>query len=365
MTFRKPNFAKRKLKNTCISLVLLLNITVFGQNEKDSIHKIGFATIPIVNYNKSFGGTFGVVGQMFYSLKKSDTISPKSSTSFFGVYTTNKSYFLGLFQKMYLRKDNWRVTFGGGVGTINFQFWQELPTVGGSFIGYSTNTKFLFSRVDRRIYKRLYGGLTFAYVKVKTTFDVPEYFPDDQKMDQRNLNSFGYQFLYDNRDHQINPYKGFNAEFKNNFFSKSLGNSTNFQKYELTYNHFFTLRTTSKILATRLNAAIGGGDVPFQSQNTVGQDDIRGYTSGKYRGNQIYTLQTEYRWRFYKRFGMVAFGGLAGVVDSEKQTVLLPGVGAGFRYLVLKDQRINIGVDYAVGKHDWGLYFRIGESFGR
>ena len=44
------------------------------------------------------------------------------------------------------------------------------------------------------------------------------------------------------------------------------------------------------------------GDVPFQGQNVVGQDDIRGYSSGKYRDNQAYVIQAEYRWRFYKKF---------------------------------------------------------------
>ena len=47
--------------------------------------------------------------------------------------------------------------------------------------------------------------------------------------------------------------------------------------------------------------------------------------------------------------------------DSE----VLPGVGLGLRYLMIEKERINIGVDVATGKDDWGIYFRIGESFGR
>ena len=41
------------------------------------------------------------------------------------------------------------------------------------------------------------------------------------------------------------------------------------------------------------------------------------------------------------------------------------GGGIGFRYLMLPDERINIVLDLAFGKEDWGLYFRIGEAFGR
>ncbi len=33
--------------------------------------------------------------------------------------------------------------------------------------------------------------------------------------------------------------------------------------------------------------------------------------------------------------------------------------------LMIPKERINVGVDVALGKDDWGLYFRIGEEFGR
>lgn len=35
----------------------------------------------------------------------------------------------------------------------------------------------------------------------------------------------------------------------------------------------------------------------------------------------------------------------------------------GIRYMPIEKQRINIGIDTALGKDDWGVYFRIGESF--
>ena len=43
----------------------------------------------------------------------------------------------------------------------------------------------------------------------------------------------------------------------------------------------------------------------------------------------------------------------------------LPGGGFGIRYMLIEKMRINIGIDAALGKDDWGVYFRIGESFGR
>jgi hemolysin activation/secretion protein len=182
------------------------------------------------------------------------------------------------------------------------------------------------------------------------------------------MNNIGYLLNYDMREHQINPYGGYNIEFKNNYFRKWLNSGNDFEEYELTYNHYYKIKNERNILATRVKASITAGDVPFQGQNVVGQDDIRGYSAGKYRDNQVYAVQAEYRWRFYKKFGMVGFLGVASAVDTFGDVFdseLLPGAGVGLRYLMIEKERINIGMDIAKGKGDWGLYFRIGESFGR
>lgn len=65
---------------------------------------------------------------------------------------------------------------------------------------------------------------------------------------------------------------------------------------------------------------------------------------------------------------MLGFVGVASAVETIAEIPkdqLLPSIGLGFRYLLIEKERINIGVDFAVGKCDWGIYFRIGESFGR
>ena len=122
------------------------------------------------------------------------------------------------------------------------------------------------------------------------------------------------------------------------------------------------------MLAVRASFDIASGDVPFEGQTVVGGDDIRGYSQGKYRNDQVYTLQAEYRWNFYKRWGLVAFAGLASAVEKLADIPdndLLPGVGAGLRFKMLPAEKINIGIDGAVGKGDYSITFRIGESFGR
>jgi len=105
----------------------------------------------------------------------------------------------------------------------------------------------------------------------------------------------------------------------------------------------------------------------IEGQFVVGRDDIRGYTNGKHRANQVYDIQAEYRWNFYKKWGAVAFGGIATAVDKPNEITwdgILPAAGVGIRYKAVPTEDINIGIDVAVGKDDWGIYFRIGEAFG-
>jgi hypothetical protein len=67
-----------------------------------------------------------------------------------------------------------------------------------------------------------------------------------------------------------------------------------------------------------------------------------------------------------RKMRMVAFAGIGevapelGDLNSEN---ILPSVGACIRYRASEEQRVNLGIDYAVGKDSDAWYFRIGEAF--
>jgi len=339
-----------------------------AQEKEKSDKKVNFAAIPVVNYSNATGFSLGAMGQVFYKVSKTDTISPVSSSGIFGMYTTNGTWFGALFQRFYLNEDRWRVLAAVGTGNINYQYFQEIPVFGGGFIGYNTKANFAALKVERKIVGKLYFGLIGVYSSSKLTFDLPDFIPPELLTSYYNMNSLGYTLNFDERDNQINPYKGYNISFKNNFYRDWIGSDNKFESYNIAYNHFIPVKSSNDIIAARFHAAIATGDVPFQGQNVVGQDDIRGYSEGRYRDNQVYALQAEYRHRFKNKFGAVAFFGLATAVETISNmdnAPILPGGGVGIRYMVIEKMRINIGLDAALGKDDWGIYFRIGESFGR
>ena len=341
-----------------------------GPKTKNTEDKnVNYAFIPLLMYNSSFGTQFGVMANAYFNLNKNDSISPASSVAFFGSVFTNKTYFAGLFNKLYFNEDRWRTKLGIGYGNINFQTYFEFPEgipgipSGGEFIDYRTQMAFVYGEGTRLIVDRLYLGLRLVYSSVNTTFD-------SQMIPDENLNLFGFGLAseYDKRSNIFNPHKGFNTKVNTFSFLQALGSSNTYHNVNIVYNQYLPLGDNSTIMA-RFFADVSFGDsIPFNGKNVVGRDDLRGYSNGKFRANQVYNIQSEYRWNFYKKWGMVAFGGIAIATDDfqgKNSSGLLPSVGAGIRFKAIPSRNINIGIDLAVGKDDWGIYFRIGEAFLR
>jgi hypothetical protein len=68
-----------------------------------------------------------------------------------------------------------------------------------------------------------------------------------------------------------------------------------------------------------------------------------------------------------KRFGLVGFGGLGGVIPGGNQPFrtknFLPSGGTGVRFELSKKYHVNLRIDFAQGKdsHTWSV--GVGEAF--
>lgn len=336
------------------------------QSKKDST---SFAAIPVINYNRTQGIIVGALISYFYKVNREDTISPSSNLGAFGMYTEQKSYAALAFSRLYFARDRWRIAAAAGTMDINFQFFLEDPVVStGNFYDYSTKANLLVLQLQRNIFNRIYFGPTGSFIKSTTTFGLPGVSGEDSVTNSK-LNNVGYIISNDTRDHVQNPVGGMFLNFKNQFYRSWVGSDFEFVRYIVSYNQFFKLSKNdeTKVLAMRTTLNIATGEVPFEGQTVVGGDDIRGYSQGRYRSDQVYTLQAEYRWNFYKRWGIVAFAGVASAVKkfADITDEILPGGGAGVRWKMLPSEKVNIGIDGGIGKDDYSITFRIGESFGR
>ncbi len=333
--------------------------------------------IPMLSYNNSIKTSVGIMAGLFYKTNSKDTISPESSSMLIANYSANKTWVCILPSKFYFKEDKYRSLFVTGLGSINFQTYLDyanifnnigipIPPVfegeEGVFVDYNTKFKFVYTDFMVNIYDRLYVGINIMYAHNKTTFNV-EVTPSDPQ----DLFGFGISSEYDKRDSQTQPMQGFNAKFSTNSFLENLGSTSSYTNINFQYNKYFKRGDTNTLLL-RAYAQTAVGDVPFAGKNVVGRDDLRGYSNGKYRANQVYDVQTEYRHWITDKWGYVAFGGVATAIDDSNDLSfngLLPAVGAGVRFMAIPSSRITVGIDVAAGKDDWGVYFRIGEAFTR
>jgi hypothetical protein len=163
------------------TIIALLHLAFFVANGQRSSavtskkEKSSIAAIPMINYNRTQGVIIGALVSKYYKLDKKDTISPSSTTGFFGMYTAQKSYAAFAFSRFYFSKDRWRVMAAVGATDINFQFYLEDPAAStGNFYDYSTKAKLVVLQVQRNIFRRLYFGPTASFIKTTTTFGFPD-----------------------------------------------------------------------------------------------------------------------------------------------------------------------------------------------
>ncbi len=322
--------------------------------------RVQFAAIPIVNYDPSFEWNLAALVNGFFAVSPADTVSPSSMAGAMVGHTTNGTWYWSLYTKLYMDEDNYRALAAYGDASVNFQYYDELA---GSFIDFNSVHDAFLVELQRRVYKRWYLGLRYVNLKTKTKYEIEGQTGDPTR---QNMNNLGLVVSHDTRDAIYNPYDGDYMNLKTGHYRDAWGSDYIYDKYEFDFTKFFAL-SDHQVVAARCAGFVATGDVPFEGQYVVGRDDIRGYTNGKHRGNQVYDLQGEYRWNVHGKWGVVAFGGVATAVDDPEEITwsgLLPAVGAGIRYMAIPSEQINIGIDVAVGKDDWGVYFRIGEVFG-
>ena len=355
-----------KLYFIIVAALVVLNTHAFAQSKPKSNKTVRFAAIPIITYNRTQGAVIGANTSVYYKLNKKDTISPHSNTGLIGIYTVQKSWVIGFNQTLYFNEDRWRSKINIYRGAINFQYydWDDVANVGG-FEDYSNQSTVAKGQLQHKVWKRWYAGLYGAYNYTKTYFT-----SHNDSLDVRRMSNMGYVISNDSRNNVQFPSRGVFLNYLHQFYRDWTGSDNNFTKLKIVYNQFFDLLKDQRhVLVARATMNIATGDVPFQGQSVVGSDDIRGYSQGQYRGNQVYAVQSEYRWMFNRsKFGVVGFFGIASAVESFSdifKSPLLPGGGAGVRFRAIPSLKVNIGVDVGFGKNDYSLTFRIGEAFSR
>ena len=173
-------------------------------------------------------------------------------------------------------------------------------------------------------------------------------------------------FIIDKRDNPLNPAKGSYIETSLQYYDKSTGSPYKFSTFILDarkYNTVFKRLIWNSNLYLNFNK----GDVPYRMLATIGGARfLRGYYRGRFRDNNMFILQQEFRMPIYKWFGMAVFGGVGSVanrVDDFRKNEIHYDYGCGLRVRVNKKENTNIRIDYGITKDSQGIYLIFAEAF--
>lgn len=162
------------------------------------------------------------------------------------------------------------------------------------------------------------------------------------------------------------PGSGEHITFAFRDFPATLGSEYPFYQTVMDVRIYRTVLPKS-ILAFRGYWLNQKGEVPFYQLGQLGGHDLlRGYFKGRYRGRKLALAEWEWRQRISRRVALVGFMGGGDVADQNaefKLASLKPSYGAGGRYQIADQQKINLRFDIGVGESGPQVYLYIMEAF--
>ncbi|MCK5134614.1 MAG: BamA/TamA family outer membrane protein [Bacteroidales bacterium] len=362
-------------------VLIIVSLTMLkAQNQDiDTIFNESSNTLtgmPLIINNPAMKTGFGAMGMYFFKFNKKDIISPPSTVNIMGLYSTNKSYFMAVTSRLFWNEDKNRANFATGVMNVNNNFLYNIDDNDVRLV-FTENRKFVTLEYSRKLIGEFYLGLLYLGTQTNYEFnngtqeenDFARDFFEQNGITDNFVSSIGLNFSFDTRDYVYYPTSGLSFSIRPKFNTEWLGSDNNYIDTDFEAAYFIPL-ASNQVLGFALGGGFATGDVPFDGYQNYGvRNNLRGYQAGKYKGKHMIAGQAEYRWRFYKRWGGVAFAGLGSVWgnDNEEEAFeqkLLPGAGMGMRFMVSREKRINLRLDYALGVDgNQGLYFGVMEAF--
>ncbi len=364
---------------------------------------------PIIGSNPAIGFMMGVGGQYAFKMLGKNTLYSIVSGS--AQYTTKNQVLFLLKNNIYSNNNriffsgDWRYqifsqpTYGLGTnspvgGILDYQY--NLLGVESTIDSLAQPMKFNFARFYQsasfKLKESLYLGIGYNYDSYSKIVDerlrlnpgdslVTSHYAYNQyynfKTTSYYSSAFALNFIFDTRDNMIDPRKGYYVLVNWRGSRKLLGNKTNANFYNVEYRSFHGLskKNPRHLIAFWLMGNFSPeGEFPYMILPATAYDQRsrsgRGYTQGRFRGNNLVYGEAEYR------FPISQCGGVLGGVlflngttaSNPTQSLKLfesvkPGYGMGLRVMVDKQSRTNLAIDFGFGDKSSGFYFAASETF--
>jgi len=326
--------------------------------------------IPVIYYTPETKLALGASFAWIYRSNPEDVESRPSTLGGIGIYTLRNQVILGLGLDHYFDRDRQQITAGISYRKFPNDFYgigNDTPVDDSEeFTDEGAGLNLDYLRTLRGPW-RAGAGLMFG------TSSITGVEPGDMLDGDAIAGSSGGQVLgaglighYDSRDRVGYPTRGTFGQLAWRQHGELLGADFNFNQTTVDLRQYIPLGA-SRVIAVRGLGIASGGDVPFQLLPALGGDQLlRGYFGGRFRERQLLAAQAEYRSRVWKRLGLAAFGAVGQVardLDGLGMGRFRSSFGLGLRFLLIKQEGMNLRIDFGFGEDQSAFYLSFGEAF--
>ena len=334
----------------------------------DESKPIDWGVLPGPFYNPEMGVGIGAAAIGLYRVDKQDRDTQYSTLSFTGFASSTGAFGVGFENNTFLQQDTWRLFLKGAVKNVPTSFWGIGYAAGSQDSNkreYTAKALEFTPELAYRVAPDLYAALGGSLVRLSTESDEPLFtaLPGGERNQSIGVSA---RLSYDSRDFLPNPYRGQVASVKYTRYLPALGSDADFSTVEARYSYYWQLSVRT-ILASEVYGYFTHGDVPWNQLAQLGSDKrMRGYYEGQYTDRNLLTTQLELRQQLSGRHGVALWAG-AGTVTAHARELLdaeahwLPNAGVGYRFAF--KPRVNIRLDWGVGRNTSGFYFQVNEAF--
>lgn len=372
----------RKTQAFFVFCFLLLTASALAQKgsfwqklHPDSLtsRNLRFLPLPTVSVSPETGLRVGVVVDYFYRSRSTDsTRTVRSSNSWLAVqYSTRGQFTAEVSTSTYTRDEKYFLLFRGGFIDNYERYWgyTEPTTANDDFLETRYNRVFAQGRATRNLGKSVFAGLGFSYSRHTDAGFTPKgqgALPPTPTNVNSTIGGAGLVLTVDRRDNQFSPTAGYYADAAAllNFDLASGRYAYTTLAFDLRRYHEWN----RSVIAGQTLVSLSNHDMPlFEKWRLGGGSAMRGLFQGRYRDNNLWTTQAEYRYgvhRLVKLALFAAVGNTSPTTGSLFTQRVQSAYGTGFRLLVNKDKKVYFRTDVAWSSNgQFGYYFRVGDAF--
>lgn len=386
--FLKPNYLMKLVCSIVTFLLYTANILV-AQTDSTTVKKkkwpftliqklqegnVRFVPIPAFSVSPEKGISGGLILEYFFN---TSTDSAKKNTRLSNAYvnlqysTLNQAIIEGVYS-VYTPKEKFFLQGAFGYRDFYERYWtlSEDTVANDQYIGIDYKQVYIRGKWLKNLKNQFFWGIGFTYNSfndIQYQNQVYPSLPNVSGLTQSTSAGLGPIIIFDKRDNQFSPQKGWFAEAGIRFHDKFLGANFNFTQYNFDIRRYI-VTTNKAIIALHATATLNDGNVPFLEKVKMGNDKImRGYFAGRFRDYEFIAAQAEYRYPLSKSIVLACFmsaGQTAPTINSLNTNDFQTSAGGGIRYLVNKDKRLYVRFDAGyTQKGNWGFYLNLGDAF--